>query len=93
MKKYAVKLIGIVLIVLGFSYIYKAILQAIGLTTNTFVSTFLDFVLGGIALYGGINLVRLQEVGRKVSVVFLPGFCFRLQSHNFRGFGMVKRLF
>jgi len=32
--------------------------------------TFLDLVLGGIAIYGGINLVMLQEVGRKVSVIF-----------------------
>ncbi len=68
-KKHTVKLIGIALIVLGFSYVYSGILQATGLTTNTFVSTFLNLLFGGIAIYGGINLVRLQEVGRKVSVI------------------------
>jgi hypothetical protein len=73
MRKYTVKLVGIVLVAIGFidlyGNVYRPIIQSTHLPIQQYLWLFYAVVFCCLAIYGGIQLFRLQEVGRKLALI------------------------
>jgi hypothetical protein len=67
------QIIGLVLAIVGFvSLCGVEFVQISGHPIDIFSSIYLKLVFIGIAVYAGIQLIRLQEVGRKLAIIW---FC------------------
>ncbi len=79
MKKYTIQFIGIALTILGFISLYNVygeLVQTTEITMEVFGNIFLGLVLSSIAIYGGIQLFGLQEVGRKLAIIWFSWVLF-----------------
>lgn len=75
-KSNIIEIIGMVLTLVGILFLYDVeFTQISGYPVDIFSNVYLNIVFMGIAIYAGIQLIRLQEVGRKLAIVW---FCYLL---------------
>ena len=86
-KTNIIQLIGVIIILVGLIFLRGVkFAQISGRPIVIFDNIYLSLVFIGIAIYAGIQLIRLQEVGRKLAIIWL---CYLLlvaiinQLHNY----------
>ena len=71
-KTNVIQLIGIVIVLVGLIFLFGVQFASIsGRPIHIFDNLYLNLVFISIAIYAGIQLVRVQEVGRKLAIIWL----------------------